>query len=177
VTELHPFVTHDPLIRYWTDDLVELVRRPCSCGEVGFIPHGRLAMAVRDPSADSTILLSRFALLAALESVPTLRWRQRAGWMEQTYGPLPLELPCAGVEVRHADGRTSIAIDVECSFPALVYPEEVRRTVDGVRSALIARSRGVRRAVEEGRCSVEVSVSGPTVSSAPRATTDWVRIV
>ncbi|MFG3225350.1 hypothetical protein ACGF07_11310 [Kitasatospora sp. NPDC048194] len=71
LTELHPFSQVQPLIRYDTGDLVELVDSPCEPGEVSVVLAGRRAHAPTTRLLGSERVVWRpIALREALEAVP-----------------------------------------------------------------------------------------------------------
>jgi hypothetical protein len=140
ISELFPFVSHEPLIRYWTDDLVVLNRDSCpACGDSGFVPMGRLPLSVR--TAES-IVLPQLDWLQVLSEDQWVQWRQRGTWMQELYGRLPMDRPNLTINLL-PDGVLRMS-GIE---GGPVPPSEV---TERLTTALLAKSQCLRDACERG---------------------------
>ena len=148
LTELFPYVTHDPLIRYWTDDLVWVERAECACGGDGFTPKGRLGSTLR--ADNSSIILPRLDLIEAVEHCAGIEWQQSASWIRERYGSVPLERPLAEAELRRSGADLTVVITAKCQFSPQIYKQAAARLAEELRANLLARSRALASAYRDG---------------------------
>lgn len=155
-TELHPFAQLQLLVRYWTDDIVELAR-PCPLGGFGVFLRGRRSMSAVVERPDATALaigsLQVGELCADLPDVALtpIAW---APWAHDVGGPrFSLSMSAAGA--------SEVRVRVELRYDPALHPTRAAAVVDELRSALCHHISGVAEAVDAGHVHLTVDAVGP----------------
>jgi len=153
LTELYPYAQLQLLVRYWTDDLVELAK-PCPIGGFGIFFRGRRASSAIIPRADGDALVvgslqvGEVCADVADVAVDPIAW---APWAVDV-GPPRFSL--------HAADR-DIVVTVALRYAPSVFPTragEVRaRIVDDLRREVT----GLAGALDRGEARLHVDAVGP----------------
>lgn len=153
LTELAPYVTAQPLIRYWTGDLVEVGSERGHPAIRAFRPLGRKDDSVL--ARDGRLIVSQHAILEAIEETPGIAWTYHHSWIRELFGTIPIDLPHVGLQTHHdADGHLSITFEIETQFPPAAFAAEAGGVAEAFRERLIAKSPWLRAGLEAGRCSL-----------------------
>lgn len=153
LSELHPFAELQVLLRYWTDDLVEIAP-PCMIADLGFRFRGRRPAALRalGPAGPTYLAPLQVAeILAefpdvALAAVPWAAWAQDVG---------------APRFALRADGPRLI-VDVELRYAPALFPARAAALADELRAHLLRAVTGLAAAIDAGAAdlSIETCPSG-----------------
>ncbi|MFL6128911.1 MAG: hypothetical protein ACJ73E_07580 [Mycobacteriales bacterium] len=163
LTELYPFVTHEPLVRYWTGDLVRLDPRGC-CGPGSFAVKGRLESAVRDlDRTPARVLVPWTELVEVLEDVEGLAWEvdpfdwsTRDQRVSAALRAAPLGVPQIATRVREAaPGVRRIELDAVVPDCRAGGGEQV---AEHLRQRLLVGCALLAEAVQEGAYQLHVRV-------------------
>lgn len=160
LTSLYPFTQLQPLIRYRTGDLVEILP-PCgSVLDVGFLPVGRVSNSIVSP--DSGVLLPAAILYEAVDDLPDVARDAPARLAAFGVGGRWGE-PRYRLERGDANGRPARAarVSVELHYD----PRHFKDRAGEVRSSLLRRIEAVstsqRGATDEPALRLEVSLLPP----------------
>ena len=156
LTELHPFAQLQLLMRYWTDDLVELAR-PCPLGGFGIFLRGRRSMSavVERPDGPPLVVgaLQVGELCAELPDVALgpIPW---APWAHDVGGPrFSLTSSVAGApEVR---------VRVELRYQPALHPTRAAAVRDELLRSMRDEITDLAGAVDAGHLHLTVDAVGP----------------
>ena len=164
ITSLHPFVQMQPLIRYFTGDLVR--RTPNACGvslTIEFL--GRMKNCVRLPAElgpDRPWLLFSTTVNDVLSSMPDVRvydlFANVRVAKDRTVGSFPLYCVRTAVGER---GRTDIDIDIELRYAPHAHRERVRELRQKITNHLMTASAALAQATADGTAALNVSFYAP----------------
>jgi hypothetical protein len=172
LTELVPYVCHEPFVRYWTDDLVLVDNAPC-CGPGAFAFKGRLPSAVRDLAASPPRILVPWAeLVEVLErtdrlvwDIDPLDWGTRDGRVTARLARSPAEVPRLSTAAYDADGRRRVELTVTLHPGASTANDN--RVAEDLRDRLLSNSSLLARAVRGNEYDLVVrAVRDPAPSPA-----------
>jgi hypothetical protein len=138
LTELFPFSQYQPLIRYWTGDMVESVEPDCDRGSPSFRFLGRLQWTPHQCDGDRVRIYLRPALLQdRLEAIPEIARSQLPPLVPQSMD-YRLGPPYATVRVhdRVASGPI-IDIEIGLSFVPELHPNAAAAVVARVRNEIL----------------------------------------
>jgi len=149
LTELYPYAQLQLLMRYWTDDIVELVR-PCPLGGMGIIFRGRRTSSVvierggRAPLVVGSLqvgeVCAEFADVAISE-IPWAKWAIDVG--------IPrFSLTSVGREVR---------VIIELRYSPALFPERAVAVTGEVAAVLRREITGLSQAIDD--CEVDLMVT------------------
>ncbi len=152
LTELYPYAQLQLLMRYWTDDIVELVR-PCPLGGFGIKFRGRRTSSVvieRDGRAPFVIgslqvgeVCAEFADVA-LSQIPWATWAHDVG------------VPRFSLAL--ADRQVQVVVELRYS-PAL-FPEPANAVTSGITADLRREITGLAEAIDDGEIELLVTCVG-----------------
>lgn len=136
LTALYPFVQQQPIIRYWTDDLVAVDRSCPIVDDLRIEFLGRRSQCIFDE--DGTCLLEPTSVVDALDSIP-----------EVAIQPDPLITGLASQDVGYHRWKASLehtpskrlVLQVELRYEPLLYEERVQLLRLDLASRLKSRSR------------------------------------
>ena len=117
LTELVPFVTYEPLVRYRTGDLVEVFGDDTYASLSDFMPHGRIGRSYFAP--DGTLLLAQYDLIEVLDAFPEIARTAPQDWVADRFGPVPLGVP--RLDFRFGEG--GFAVEVQPVFCAAIFQD------------------------------------------------------
>jgi phenylacetate-coenzyme A ligase PaaK-like adenylate-forming protein len=164
LTELAPFVTAQPLIRYWTGDLVIPGPARGAPWLRSFSPIGRLDAAIRAPGGG--ILIAEHVLLEALEETDALAWTHYQPWITAMFGRVPIDLPHVSIASAPHDGVFEVTIEIETVHSPYWAPEAARAAADGLRRRLIEASPPLAAGEAAGSCRLVVRAAAAVVPGA-----------
>jgi len=161
LTELFPFVTHEPFIRYWTDDLVLLTPNEC-CGPAAFLIKGRSASAVWDSSVSpARLLLPWTELQEVLERVGGLAWEldpldwsTRDEKVRHYLATQPLGRPLVRIVVDHQQEPALVTLTLACRGD--LHGPALADVAWGVRGELLRASSALAALVRRGTFTFQV---------------------
>jgi hypothetical protein len=152
LTELYPYAQLQVLMRYWTDDIVELVP-PCPLGGLGIKFRGRRTSCVvieRDGRAPLVIgsfqvgeLCAEFADVA-LSEFPWATWANDVG------------VPRFSLT---SDGR-DVRITIELRYSPALFPERAGSMSGEVAAVLGTEITGLAEAIDDGEVDLLVTCVG-----------------
>jgi len=155
-TELHPFAQLQLLMRYWTDDLVELAR-PCPLGGFGIFLRGRRSMSavVERPEQPPLVIgaLQVGELCAELPDVALtpIAW---APWAHDVGGPrFSLTTSAAGAK--------EVRVRVELRYDPALHPVRAAAVADQIGSAMRTEITDLADAIDAGHLHLDVAAVGP----------------
>jgi len=183
LTELYPFVQANPLIRYWTADLVEATETVCDPGSPSFRYLGRIfsrrghvargPAKVREEDATESVVLGEgrtgrlvpllrpATLIDFLSSLgPVARWGIFGKSLEPIEDPLSLGRPKFTARLgTTASGYSVLHINVETKPDGQMDSEKLVRQI---RTAVLSQNPELAATVTCGRCGLLVTTSAPS---------------
>ncbi|MCF8479672.1 MAG: hypothetical protein K9H25_04510 [Rhodospirillum sp.] len=148
LTPLFPFQEVQPLVRYWTNDVVEVTHRRSSLpGRLAVRPLGRASDGVYERASDTWLL------------TPDIVFRVLEDRMDIERAPLFVEcaqvvdhyragLPLRKLIVSHGSGGTSITLRVAVK----AGPDARDSVLGGIRRGILQHAPDLRLACEKGTC-------------------------
>ena len=151
LTELFPYISHHPFIRYWSDDLVWVAPGNCPCGDITFSPKGRLKSAVKDPaSPEGKILLTSSEILEAAEETPEVVFNEKDEWkwVSQRLGLVIRSSPRISLNLDNTPPKKkNLMMKFECSFSPHFYFDEAKEAENKLKMRLLEKSPCLRDAI------------------------------
>ncbi len=162
LTCLYPFVQKQPMIRYFTGDLVRAADTNCPVDRMGFELKGRLQSSVVVPGANGpAVLLSGHDLYEILDGFPDVNsstmFREVTGVADKSV------LGHVKAEVKHGndDGVQSVSVTVELRYAHYMYPDRTAVVLAEIREKILERSSSLREQVSAGRASLRLEPALP----------------
>lgn len=162
LTQLHPFVRIQPLIRYLTGDLVRRVPSRCS-NAMTFDALGKEVNCISwQPEGRTEWLLFSADLHEIIEGLPDLRlFEEFAGVgvvKDRSVGSPPLFTRTTS---EPAARPFSIRLTFELRYAPHYYPDRVGELTEAIRRGLDRTPTSLGRRMREGTVAVEISFVGP----------------
>lgn len=155
LTPLYPFQESQPLVRYWTDDLVEVTHTRSSVpGALAIRPLGRAAWGAVATGTDDWVLPPD-VVYQVMESSPQVDRLPILRDAKQVLAPDAIGLPLYAVR-RTTSGRLQIALSFRCSKP----PAAREAVATAVREQILALAPALDTACRAGSCSFTVLAEG-----------------
>lgn len=158
LTELYPYAQVQVLMRYWTDDLVELAR-PCPFGGFGFLFRGRRSSSVvieRDdqrPLIIGSLQVGEICADSADVAISEVSW---APWAKDVGAPKFALSSAIG------DGAVAeVRVVVELRFSPALFPARAAAATDDIYQRLQVEVTGVAEATGSGQLALSVDAVGP----------------
>lgn len=157
LTELYPFISYHPLIRYWTDDLVSVESSRCvACkSSKTFLPKGRLKHSLVDSETQpEKLLVAEFEYIDALAETPEIVYTASLGyrWLSDELDAVLMGNPRASLNlIRRSSTIKKIVLKFECVYSPVVYQEDARRVEGRLEERLLSKSPSLRGAIASGR--------------------------
>lgn len=150
LSELYPFSQMQPLVRYWTGDLIMAHQGRCDTGNLAFDFLGRMKYAVtgRFDGID-TILITPVSVYNALDAEPCITRENIYTNIEQVTEH-SLGHPLASIKVESAGERLHIRLMVDLSIPHLLLNEQHRLLLDRIRIRILEENAPLQRHQERG---------------------------
>lgn len=159
LTELVPFVQAQPLVRYNTGDIVEILPSPCAGLAYAYVGRVGRTPVISLPEG-SVVLLSPGKLQDLLEQIPEVA-RESVAPHNPELADVPLGQPRA--DLRYSDEQRPVRLDVRVA--AAFYPWGFRQRTESLRDQIYAgilRDNPVlERMVEAGEAILEVTIEDP----------------
>ena len=159
LTELHPYAQLQLLVRYWTDDLVELAE-PCPLGGFGIRVRGRRSSSVViDRAEGPALVIGSLQVGEVVAEVPdvattTITW---APWAVDAGGPrFSLD----------ADGAT-VGLTVELRFRPESFPARADAVIEEITASLRAEVTGLAAALDDETVDLRLRAVGPGALAEP----------
>jgi hypothetical protein len=158
LTELYPYAQTQLLMRYWTDDLVELAR-PCPLGGFGFVFRGRRSSSVvieRDgqrPVIIGSLQVGEICAESPDVAISEISW---APWAKDVGVPKFV----LSSQVGDAD-VSEVHVGVELRFSPALFPERAAAATHEIHERLQTEVTGVAEAVDSGRLKLSVDAVAP----------------
>lgn len=153
LTELYPYAQLQLLLRYWTDDIVELAR-PCPIGGFGIFFRGRRSSSVVvDHPGGVPLIIGSLQVGEVCAEVPdvavnTITWAPWAG----DVGTPRFSLHAAGPDV---------TVTVELRYRPSLFPARAREVANELEAMLRGEVSGLSGALDEGQARLRVVTVGP----------------
>jgi phenylacetate-coenzyme A ligase PaaK-like adenylate-forming protein len=153
LTELYPYAQLQLLMRYWTDDLVELAP-PCPLGGLGIFFRGRASSSVvvdRDPLPPlviGSLQVGEICAEVADVAVAPITW---ASWAHDVGAPI----------FSLAADNNVVRVTVELRYSTDLFPERAGRARDELVSSLRVAVAELADAMDAGTVHLEVDIVGP----------------
>lgn len=163
LSELAPFVTAQPLIRYWTGDLVVPHDGPLRWMRA-FSPLGRLAGTIRD--AAGCVLVTEHALIEAIEETQGIAWTHHQPWIGAAFGRVPLDMPHVRIDAAAGTDGGALRIDVETLPSPFAAPDAAGEIAESLRTRLLARSPALAAAERRGTLRLTVAAKAAVAPGA-----------
>jgi hypothetical protein len=159
LTALHPFVQLQPTIRYWTNDIVELVHCPDS-DEPSVKFRGRVQQTIIHRfESGSRYLLFPTDVAEVLDSLP-----------DAAIYPEPLSVGTHASEVGYSKWRASLSpghgdatvyLEVELRYPPIVFPDRIPVIRERIETSIAQRNPDFAVLRESGKARIEIGFVGP----------------
>ena len=160
VTCLYPFVQKQPVIRYWTGDLVEVGPSTCIMDTFGWTFKGRAASCIVDDSSPGAkLLLSAADVYDLLDDYPDV-----ASSRMFTSDPISdhSALGHLKFDIEQTVGpERTIRLVVETRYSAYLHAARAQDFTERVRAVVLQRHPDLQRAVDEGAVRFEVATALP----------------
>jgi hypothetical protein len=159
LTELYPYAQLQLLMRYWTDDLVELAP-PCPLGGFGFFFRGRCGSSVviererQRPLVVGSLQVGEICAECADVSSSQISW---APWANDVGAPKFALRGIAG----SATDPGGVEVDVELRFSPALFPERAAAAADEILERLRLEVTGMAEAIGDGEVELRVHAVGP----------------
>ena len=159
LTELYPYAQMQLLVRYWTDDLVELAP-PCPLGGFGFTFRGRRGSSVVVERADGPALVigslqvGEVCAASADLAIDGVSW---APWAVDAGAP---RFSLTSLTTAATEG-TDVHVTVELRYPPEQFPERATAAIDEIAAGLRSVVTGLDAAVDRGTVRLRVTAVGP----------------
>lgn len=153
LTELYPYAQLQLLVRYWTDDVVELAK-PCPLGGFGIHVRGRRASsAIIDHTDGGALVVGSLQVGAVCADLPDvavepISW---APWAVDV-GPPRFSL--------HNDGD-DLVVGVELRYQPELFPERADEVQRRIAADLRREVTGLAAALDDGQVRLHVDAVGP----------------
>lgn len=160
LSELYPYAQLQLMMRYWTDDLVELAR-PCPIGGFGIFFRGRVSSSVviaRDRRAPLTVGSLQIGELCAEipdVAVAPITWAQ---WAPNVGAPR--------FELSDDEAGAVIRLTVELRYAPALFPDRAAQVRAELAEAVRAEVSGLADALDAGTVRLDVATVGPSALTA-----------
>lgn len=160
LTELYPLVRYQPLVRYWTDDVVERVE--CAAEPLAFVVHGRRHEVPLRRRERTEVLVSTARLQDHLQTLPGVA---RARLVQHLPGVAPVRIGPAVATVTHTPpevgGAGVVAVTVSVTFNTSLHAAAARALVSGVEQRVVSDNPALAEAIDAGEYRLAVSLGPP----------------
>jgi hypothetical protein len=160
LTSLYPFVQFQPVIRYWTDDIVEIMPRCEVMGEAGFRFRGRRSQTVIQ-RVDGILecLLFPTDVVDVLDELPEVA-------LEPETTVVGLKTRDIGyhkwsTETHVSDRVCSVIINVELKISPCLYAQQLDVLRERITLGLMARNRRLATLIQNGRVRLQIQFHPP----------------
>lgn len=168
LTSLYPFVQKQPMIRYWTGDLVEISQDSCQ-KDLSVRFKGRMSNAcyIENDNIKEIVILP-VDLYETLDQIPDIGFSERLTDISiirdhSSAGSLKFKL-----EKRKIKQKTRIKLKIELRYSPKLYLKRVSYLHRQIRTKLFRKSPTLRDYVNRGLVCFEIEFTGPgTISSLP----------
>ena len=159
LTSLYPFVQAQPLIRYWTGDVV--ARAPAVPGGApSFRFLGREKHALFHPARPNEVLVTGVDAIEALDAFPevnrTVNFPQHNLRFASADG-----FPIFRGTYRLVGGRLDLTLLIETTVPTYLFAERGRELERGVRGRLLERCKRLASYIESGEALLSIAFVSP----------------
>jgi hypothetical protein len=161
-TTLYPFVQKQPLIRYWSGDVVEVAWNQCPNDELGFTFKGRLSHCLLDRRATPTKpLLLGADVMEVLDQLPDVA---RTSKFADVYGIRDGTLhgnPKCRISSKEVAGKHVVIVEVELRYSPIGYPKRSKRLTRIIETGIVSRVSTMSDAARRGDVSFRVELKSP----------------
>jgi phenylacetate-coenzyme A ligase PaaK-like adenylate-forming protein len=165
LTSLYPFVQMQPMIRYRTDDLVEIAQDSCR-PELSVRFLGRLANACL---LDGEVLIRPMDVNDILDNCPDVAATERLHDIFVVKDHSAAGVPRYEMQTGWDEtGRAAVTWRVGLRWSPSLYPESSSTLALYLTSAILARSQALRQSLSEGKCVFRVELSRADELGAPQ---------
>ncbi|MCA9660724.1 MAG: hypothetical protein KC486_20450 [Myxococcales bacterium] len=164
LTELYPYAELQLLVRYWTDDLVELTG-PCVLADLGFRFLGRRSSGVALPRDGDAP-----AYVGALEVGEAISESADVALHTFPWAPFAHDVGAPRFTLRAGETAGSARVEVELRYSPELFPRRAAAACAELRDALLTAIPRLRARVDAGAASLEVLPREPGSLAAPTKT-------
>lgn len=167
LTSLFPFVKKQPMLRYWTGDLVRVHSEDCPVDRLAFTFAGRLSKCLMDVSSLSQQpLVSSSEIYDVLDNyceiATTPQFQGLWGVVDAgVLGYLKFELSDELLE-----GRQVVTLMIETRFNPLAFPDKAKELTKDIYCAVLASQTRLRSRIESDTAALIVDLRQPGSLSA-----------
>lgn len=147
-TELAPFVTFSPLVRYWTGDLVQVERTSCGGERLSMVPRGRWVASLTDPDVGGRgVVLTGGDLRDVVDECPEVTGSDpsHVAWAMASRSHAR-----AAATIERAGRAPRVVVELQCAYSVTLYPASARALEERVRARLLEHSAELAHAVGAG---------------------------
>jgi len=158
LTEVYPYAELQVLLRYWTDDIVELAA-PCMLADLGFRFRGRRSASLALGAQDATIYVGPLQVGEVLArsadvALHTYPWAAFAYDVGAPRFALKLDTD-------RGDGREHVRVDVELRCSPALFPRRAAAVCTELRDALLEELSPLAERIDAHATTLEVVAAEP----------------
>lgn len=158
LTELYPFIQYQPLIRYFTQDLVQIVQSPCEPKNISVRLLGRTTSSVIASGRDSAVLIPSGVLHDILDEIPEIGkekiFTHIPGLSDYEFGKPKTDCRV----IKRDSGEIEVMILVGSRLNVHYYTDRVFQVEKLIRDQLLARIPQLKTKIENGFCKITVKM-------------------
>ncbi|HFE44617.1 MAG TPA: hypothetical protein ENJ18_03860 [Nannocystis exedens] len=160
LTEVYPYAEIQVLLRYWTDDIVEIAK-PCMLADLGFYFRGRRPASLAIGRGETTIYIGALEVGEILSEVAdvalsTFPWAAFA-----------VDVGAPRFALQGAPSRDLVRIEVELRYSPALFPSRASSTCIDLRTRLFEQLPALRERVDAGAARLEIIVCEAGSLSVP----------
>jgi hypothetical protein len=170
---LYPLCQSQPMLRYDTQDIIEVHALDCPFGEgIGFTFLGRQPKVIARTGHHGKleVLLTPTMVSEVLDEFPDVaidpHFRVRNLDLKTPFGWQKFTVSCGGGEA----GQTQIQLNIELRWPWMQYPHAAESLSKQIRTKLVGRFTVLRSALDDKTVDLEIRFKDP-------GTTDYAELV
>lgn len=160
ITTLYPFVQLQPMIRYWTDDIVE-IGSPCEqVNDLGFIFKGRRTQStIQEMDGTTYFLLFPTDIVDILDELPEIAIEPES--LVQGLGSQDVGYHKWNAESRVTKGLIEIDLNIELKYSPFLYPDRSDYLRAHITRQLKERNRDFKNLMDNDRLKFSILFHPP----------------
>ena len=163
LTQLHPFVQMNPLIRYNTGDLVRRVPNPDEddCFVFEFLGKASNCISWQPEGSSEWLIFSTdyYDILCDIPDVNLIEWFANVTVAhDRGVGSKPIQRSSTSLT---ADGHLMIHLEIELRYAPHCFPNQITKLRDQIINGLASKNLALAKRLLEKSVSIDISFSGP----------------